>query len=201
VAILDFQTEGVAPDVRAQFETTVEEELRKAGAVVLANAAALEVVRKRLDLPDGCTFGPCIAPIGKALEADRMLDARVTADGASYTFVVSMVDGRSGMPSSQVVATCGVCTVAEALGKMAATIRALQGQAVQGLRDTGPLEPLAPARRSKALPVALTVGGLALAGGGVGLVAGTEQKSAGWVILGSGGTALLTGLFLLLSGD
>jgi hypothetical protein len=201
VAILELQTEGLATDVRAQFETTIEEELRKAGAVVLANAGVLELVRKRVELPDGCTFGPCIAAIGKALEADRLLDARVNADGASYTFVISMVDGRSGAPSAQVVATCGVCTVAEALAKMGVTIRALEGQSTAGTRDNGPIEPLAPARRSKALPLALTVGGVALTAGGIGLVAGTEQKDAGWVTIGAGGMALLTGLILLLGGD
>jgi len=202
VAILDLVTEGVAPDVRAQFETTIEEELRKAGAMVVANAAVLELVHKRLDLPDGCTFGRCIVPIAAALAADRLLDARITADGASYTYVLSLIEPQEGAPVAQVVATCGVCTVAEALGKMAGAVKALEGQALPyAARDTGPIQPMRPAPRSKALPLVLVAGGLALAAGGSALVAGTEQKEAGWVTIGSGGTALLMGLILLLTGD
>jgi hypothetical protein len=201
VAVLDLVADGVAPDVRAQFETTIEEELRKGGAIVMPNGSVLDLVKKRVDLPDGCTFGPCVAGIGKALDVDRLLDVRITADGASYSYVLSLLDARGGAPVTQIVTTCGVCTVAEALGKMAGTVKMLEGQAPAVLgRDEG-LAPMAPPRRSKVFPTFLVVAGLALAAGGTALVAGTAQDEAGFATIGAGGTAFLTGLFLLLSGD
>jgi hypothetical protein len=200
IAILDLVTEGLAPDVRAQFETTIEEELRKAGYLVVAHATVADVVAKKEDLVEGCTFGRCVAGIARALEADQLLDVRISADGASYAYVLSVVEPRYGTPIAQELSSCPVCTVAEALGKTAHAVAALDAQLrASPLRDTGVEAPRA--KKSKLAPVLLMAGGLALAGGGTAIVAGTEQKEVGWVTIGSGGTVFLTGLILLLAGD
>jgi hypothetical protein len=202
VAVLDLVTDGMAADVRAQFETLIEEQLRRSGYLVIAHATVAEAVTRRDDLVEGCAFGPCVAPIAQAVGAERLLDVRITAEGPSYSFVVSMVESAYGATVAQEAASCGVCTVTEALAKLGASIAALENQRVVARNEaTGRIVRMEPAPRSKALPIALVITGLAMTAGGTGLVAETEQKEAGWVTVGSGGTLLLTGLIMLLSGD
>jgi hypothetical protein len=201
VAILDLVTEGMSADVQGQFETTIEEELRKSGYLVVSHATTLDVIAKK-ELTEGCTFGRCVEPIGAALGVGLLLDVRISAEGPSYSFVLSLVEAKQGTPIGQVVTACPVCTVSEALGKLGGLVAALDGQSrPMLLRDTGPIVTLAPSKRSKVLPALLVAGGLAMGAGGTALVAGTEQKEAGWVTIGSGGTVFLTGLILLLTGD
>ena len=202
IAVLDLVTEGMSRDVHAQFEATIEEQLRKLGYEVVSHTATVEAISKRDDLFDGCTFGPCVKAIGRALGVERLLDVRAAAEGASYTFVVSMVGAADGAPLAQVVTNCGVCTVVEALGKMGASVTALEGQALpMRVPDTGPIVTVQRERRSKLLPILLTVGGLAIAGSGAAIVTQTDTKDPGWVSIGGGGTMFLTGLVMLIAGD
>src|SRR5262249_38739056 len=115
--------------------------------------------------------------------------------------VISMVGAADGAPMAQVVTNCGVCTVAEALHKMGATVTALEGQAVpMKAVDTAPIV-VQRERRSKLGPILMTVGGIALAGSGALVVSQTDTKDPGWVSIGSGGTLFLTGLIMLIAGD
>lgn len=202
IAVLDLVTDGMSRDVRAQFEATIEEQLRRLGYDVVSHTATVEAIAKRDDLFDGCTFGPCVKSIGRALGVERLLDVRAAAEGASYTFVVSMVGAADGAPLAQVVTNCGVCTVVEALGKMGASVTALEGQALpMRAPDTAPIVSVQRERRSKLLPILLTIGGLAIAGSGAAIVAETNTKEPGWVSIGGGGTLFLTGLVMLIAGD
>jgi hypothetical protein len=204
IAILGFSGEGVSSDVRAQFETLIEEGLRKKGYGVVTRAAALEVLTRR-ELPDSCTFGPCVALIGEALGVERVLDARISADGQSYSFVLSLVEARHGSPIDQVVGSCPVCTVSEALGRVGAGIEALekrpaaQSAPVAMHNDVQRLEPRR--KTSKLWPAILVGVGLAAVGGGALLTSQTTHDAPGWVTIGSGGTVTLTGLIWLLVGD
>jgi hypothetical protein len=204
VAILDVVIDGPSSDVAAQLETTIEEQLRRNGFEVVPHATTTEALRRHDELADGCSFGPCVAPIARALHVDRLLDIRVSADGQSYSFVISMVEGTQGAPIGQVVTSCGVCTVAEALSKMSAAVKAVDGGgAVADVRsiDNTPVVSMAPSRPSKFVPAFLIVSGLVLAGGGTAVVAGTDTHEPGWVGIGSGGTLLLTGLIMLATQD
>jgi hypothetical protein len=199
VALLDVVAEGLAPDVRAQFETIIEEALRRTGNTVISRSVTIDAVARK-ELPEGCTFGPCVAGIAQVLDADRLLDARLNAEGDSYSFVLTFVDGRSGTPLAQVVGSCPVCTVSEALNKVGASIPVLEGRAVS---DSQPLVArMAPRHpRSHALAGWLTtLAGLAAAGGGAALVALTSHDAPGWVTIGAGGAVAMTG-FVILVGD
>jgi hypothetical protein len=199
VAFVGFAAEGVPDDVRAQFETLIEEAVRKLGVLLVTRHDALEVVTQR-ELPEGCAFGPCVAAVSGALGVDRILDARIAAVGQSYSFVLTMVEGRRGTPVAQVVGTCAVCTVAEALGKVGAAVEVLEGKAVAGGASSD-LVSHNPRRRSKAAPVALTVAGVAAVGGGALVVSQTERDGLGWAAVGAGGTMALTGIIWLMSRD
>lgn len=202
IAVLDVVIDGLSGDVAAQLETTIEEQLRRNGYVVVPHATAAETIAKHDDLYEGCAFGPCVAPIARALRVDRLLDIRVSAEGQNYSFVVSMVEATHGASVGQVVTSCGVCTVAEALSKMTSAMKAIDGQVIEERTvDSTPIVTMAPPRRSKLVPALLIVSGLVLAGGGAAVVAGTDSKEPGWVGVGSGGTLLLTGLVMLATQD
>jgi hypothetical protein len=205
IAVLGFSGEGLSPDVRAQFETLIEERLARAGYAVVSHDTTQEEITRR-ELPESCAFGPCVEQIGLALGVERFLDARIGADGKTYSFVLSLVEARRGSSISQVVGTCSVCTVAEALAKVGAGIESLEGRAVAGgapggALSAGELRHVAPRRASKTWPAILLGIGLAATGTGVALVSQTTHDDAGFVTIGSGGTVALTGLAWLLLGD
>lgn len=196
-AIIGFSADGVPKDVREQFETIVEEGLRKVGYDVVNHSAVVESVTRN-ELAEGCTFGPCAVAITRSVDADRAIDASIAAEGQSYTFVISMLDGGSGAPIAQVVGSCPVCTVSEVLTKVGASIGVLEGNQKNLERPELVAREAPRRRRSKVLPVVLTVAGVAAAAGGAFLVARTAHDAPGWVTIGSGGTVALTGLILLV---
>ncbi len=196
-AILDVATDGMPVDVREQFETLIEEGLRKVGYDVVDHKTTLETIARR-ELGEGCTFGPCVVPIASALGARTIIDARVAAVGQSYSFVLSMLETRSGAAVAQVVGTCPVCTVSEALTKVRASIELLERQKNVAALPVPAARDAAPRRSSRALGGWLLAAGVAAAVGGGALVAWTEQDAPGWVTIGSGGTVALTGLILLV---
>lgn len=197
VAFVGFAAEGVSGDARDQFEILIEESLRKQGAQVVTHKDAMDTITAR-ELPEGCAFGPCVAAVSKALGVDRILDARIAADGQSYSFVLSLIEGHAGTPVAQVVGNCAVCTVAEALNKVGSAVEVLEGRAASG--EGQDLVAQKPRARSKAVPVAMTVAGAALAGGGAFLVSRDKDK-LGWAAAGAGGALVFAGLLWLLSGD
>jgi hypothetical protein len=199
VAILDLVTEGIPTDVRAQFEASIEERLRGAGYAVVTRAATVEVVGKK-DLQEGCTFGPCVSAISRALEVDQLLDVRIGAEGQSYSYVLSLIDA-GGFPVAQIADTCGVCTVAEALGKVGAAAGTIDGRPVPRYVDAAPVARVSPKRHSRTLPIMLIGAGAISATAGVALVASDGNENAGWAAVGAGGAALLAGLLVLLTGD
>jgi hypothetical protein len=202
IAILDVVIDGLGRDVAAQLEMTIEEQLRRSGYEVVPHAVTTETLSKHDELFDGCTFGPCVAGIARALRVDRLLDVRVTAEGQSYNFVVSIVEGSRGASVGQVMTGCGVCTVAEALAKMTSAMKALDGQIVATPTiDASPIVSMPPPQRSRWVPALLIVSGLVLAGGGAAVVAGTDTHEPGWVGIGSGGTLLVSGLVMLATQD
>jgi hypothetical protein len=198
LAIIGLSAEGASGDVRDQFEAAIEEGLRKVGYEVVTRSAALDVVTSR-ELPEGCVFGPCVEPIGRALRVDRFLYARIGADGQAYSFVLTLVETRLGTSVGQVVGSCPVCTVAEAVDQVRGSIDVLEGRA----GSPSPLVARTDARRPprRVAPLVLGASGLAATVVGALLVSRTTHDSPGWVTIGSGGTALLTGLIWAIAGD
>jgi hypothetical protein len=113
VAVLDSVFDGVTNVARADFEANLEESLRGAGFSVLPKDAVKGLIIKG-DVTAGCAFGPCLRAVGEALGVELALVARITADGPSFSFVLTLVDTASGVPVAQVSDTCAVCTFDEA---------------------------------------------------------------------------------------
>jgi len=113
VAVLDSIIDGVPASARPGFELNLEESLRGAGFTVLPQTTVKNLLLKS-DATAGCSFGPCLRSVGKALGVELALVVRISADGPSFTFVLTLVDTLSGAPVAQVSDTCAVCTFDEA---------------------------------------------------------------------------------------
>jgi hypothetical protein len=189
VAVLDSIIDGVPASARPGFQLNLEESLRGAGFTVLPQATVRNLLLKS-DATAGCSFGPCLRAVGKALGVELALVVRISADGPSFTFVLTLVDTRSGAPVAQVSDTCAVCTFDEA--SSAATIAVVDlGMKYRDARD----EAVTAARlvehdqhRRRQRHIATWVlAGLTVAAGGAAtyvLAARDDHRSLGWGLAG-----------------
>lgn len=205
VAVLAVETEGVPEDARASFAASLEDGLRGAGFEVVPHARVEDAIDSGA-LPVGCVFGPCLRDAAKALGAELVLVARVTASGPSFTFVLSLVSTTTGAPVAQVSDACAVCTFDEA--SSAATLAAVElaaqaqgtlpakGIEAPGRGDGGPA-PRRPSGRARRLAWWMTGVGTAAIVVGAFLV-GADRDEAGWATLGAGGGLGVAGLTLFV---
>lgn len=120
---------GASEDVRSRFAGVFEDGLRAAGFEVTAHAETLRRLARNY-IPEGCSFGPCMTVVGKAIGTRLALVARVAAEGSSYAFVMTLVDTATGTPVAQASEACAVCTLDEAVATATKGVVALgKGQA------------------------------------------------------------------------
>ncbi len=145
VGILSIDTGGVSGTTAEQFETQVEEALEGVGRRLVRRKA----LRDRLQgsgYLEGCYFGPCLTVLRVASGVPLALVARFQGEGSSYSFVITLVDTKTGLPTAQVAQTCPVCTVDEAITTATlATIKLLNGGedivvATSAIKGTLPIE-------------------------------------------------------------
>ena len=196
VAVLDSIIDGVPASARPSFEQNLEDSLRGAGFTVLPKATVKNLLLKS-DAPPGCSFGPCLRAVGKALDVELALVVRISADGPSFTFVLTLVDTASGAPVAQVSDTCAVCTFDEA--SSAATLAIVDlGMRYRDNRDRSVLAENAAARerkRERLHASTWVMAGLTLVVGGTAaylLLARDDSDAAGWAAVG-GATGLAIG--------
>jgi hypothetical protein len=193
VAVLDSVFDGVPGNARADFEANLEESLRGAGFTVLPKETVKGLLVKS-DAVAGCAFGPCLKAVGKALGVELALVSRISADGASFSFVLTLVDTATGVPVAQVSDTCAVCTFDEA--SSAATLAVVDlGTRYQEWRG-GKSEPASPMKEpAKGRQHTWILGGLTVVAGGLAaylLVSGSDDVE-NWGFAAAGGA---TGLAL-----
>jgi hypothetical protein len=164
---------------------------------VVTRQEALEVITRR-ELPEGCAFGPCVSAVATPLGVDQILDVRVGAVGQSYSFVLTLVEGKSGAPLAQVVGSCAVCTVAEALTKVADAVAVLEGGRNE---PSSNLVAHKPPGASPVPPILVTALGAAGVGASALLVSRSDRDALGWTVAGAGGALVLTGVTWLLLRD
>lgn len=114
VGILSIDTSGVSGATAEQFETQVEEALEGVGR----HSVSRQALRERLqgsEFLEGCYFGPCLTALRVASGVPLVLVARFQGEGSSYSFVITLIDTKTGMFTAQVAETCPVCTVDEAI--------------------------------------------------------------------------------------
>ena len=127
VGILSVQTSGVSKTVAGQFELELEESLGEGGFRLIDR----ETLRERLvdsDYVEGCTFGPCLSEVRAATGVPLVLVAHIEKVGSSFNLVITLIDTKTGMYTSQVAQPCEVCTIDEAVKTATlATIALIKG--------------------------------------------------------------------------
>jgi hypothetical protein len=188
VAVLDSIIDGVPASARPGFQQNLEESLRGAGFTVLPQATVRNLLLKS-DATAGCSFGPCLRGVGKALGVELALVVRISADGPSFTFVLTLVDTMSGAPVAQVSDTCAVCTFDEA--SSAATIAVVDlGMKYRDARDEAAAVAKVMAAKERARrrhAATWLLAGLTVVAGGAAayfLLARDDRDSLGWAAAG-----------------
>ncbi len=186
VGILSIDTSGVSGATAEQFETQVEEALEGVGRHSVGRKALRERLRGS-EFMEGCYFGPCLTALRVASGVPLVLVARIQGEGSSYSFVITLVDTKTGMFTAQVAQSCPVCTVDEAI--MTATLATIallnptsdsadgseNGVAIAATNTSGN-QPTSPK------PKSITIG---------------PVRTAGWLFLGVGIAAAAAGGYFL----
>lgn len=180
VGILSIETRGVSDVVAGQFEAEVEEALDGVGV----QSVGRDALRKKLEgsvFMEGCLFGPCLNTLRNATGIPIVLVANIQGNGSSYNFVISLIDTRTGSPTSQVSQNCAVCTIEEAISTATlTTISLLMGTGdTKTSADVTLLQQAASGKR----------------------VASSKRllRRSGLVFLGVGAVAVLSGVYLMSS--
>ena len=203
---MSVETHGVSATVASQFEQELEESLGDGGLRLIDR----ETLRSRLvdsDYVEGCNFGPCLAALRAATGVPLVLVARIEKVGSSFKFVITLIDSKTGMFTSQVAQPCEVCTIDEAVGTATlATIALINGT---GGAEVSEFSSSAAAttdldRKSKPLKRTLKRTGLIFLGAGIiggGLAAyfwKTDKDDAMLLSASAGGAFVTSGTTMLL---
>lgn len=201
VGILSIETRGVSKLVAGQFEREVEEALSNGGL----RSVDRETLRERLsssDYIEGCTFGPCLSVLRTSLGVPLALVARLDRVGSSYNVVITIIDTKTGMFTSQVAQPCEVCTIEEAISTatvaMIALINGTGGAEVSEFSSSAAsTTDLRSYRKSKPIKNTIRRTGLIFLGAGIlgGGLAGyfwKKDNDTGMLLSGAGGAAFIT---------
>ena len=142
VGILQVDVVGVSETAAEIFESSLEDGLGNAGFNVAKRVRMRELLRPS-GFIEGCTFGPCLQKIFEITGVKLVLVARITGVGKNFTYLVTLVDTRTGALAAQETDTCAVCTVDEAVATASMAVIGL----VTGAGKSG-VEPDTPATAS-----------------------------------------------------
>ena len=126
VAVLDVHVDGVAPEVAAQFQSSLEAQVDTKHYWLAPRARVHELMANSTRWTDGCVVGSCLLEVKTQTGADVVLLAALTGSGTSFGFVVTLVRTDTGRVLAQEAQRCDVCTVNEVLAQSTlATIKLL----------------------------------------------------------------------------
>lgn len=139
IGILHVATEGVSSAAGAKFEESVADGLGLVGYKV-AKTRPIRDYLARSDYTEGCFFGPCLREVFITTRIRLVLVARIQGEGTSYSYVISLLDTRTGELTAQISSDCVPCTTDEAIGTATtATIALVRGDAGAGAEVADPL--------------------------------------------------------------
>ncbi|RMH44427.1 MAG: hypothetical protein D6689_02405 [Deltaproteobacteria bacterium] len=114
IGILDVEVVGVSDTAAEMFEASLETGLGNAGFRVAKRERMRELLEPSGYIP-GCRFGPCLKTVYDVTGVRLVLVARITGIGKNFSYLVTLVDTRTGLHTAQDTDECPVCTVDEAV--------------------------------------------------------------------------------------
>lgn len=202
IGVLAVETSGVSETAGDKFEQSVEETLSDVGRrVVRSKWIAAKLARS--DYVAGCTFGPCMKEVRRAIGLERVLVARIEGAGQSYSVVVSLIDTEDGRLVSQVAQSCPVCTVEEAISTATLAVVELVNEKTEAaVAPAAAVDVEARARMERKQRHVRRAGwaflAVGLIAGGVGAYLVSQDEEAGAPTVGAGGGLAVAGLATLL---
>lgn len=216
VGILDVR--GPTPADEATFERSLEDQLDTNTYWLAPRAIMRERLRNSTKWTEGCMVHFCLQEVKVQTNAQLVILAALTGAGTSFGFVVTVLRTDTGKVVAQETERCDVCTFNETMATaVLATIRLLNSvpdklpdEAAEqsatldlAVRNAvGPLEKkLAALEKSKPgsrrLGIALTLVGLAVAGGGAAWYFLDDKNKMGLATATGGGGLAVGGIGVL----
>lgn len=216
VGILDVR--GPTPGDEATFERNLEDQLDTNTFWLAPRAIMRERLRNSTKWTEGCVVHHCLQEVKVQTNAQLVILAALTGSGTSFGFVVTVLRTDTGKVVAQETERCDVCTFNETMNAaVLATIRLLTGvpdklpdEAAEQVAtvDLAVRNALAPVEKKlaaaekrpnlKALGIALTLVGLAVAGGGAAWYFADDKNKSGLITAAGGGGLAVGGIGILV---
>jgi hypothetical protein len=212
IGILDVRVDGVAPEVAAQFQANLEQQLDTKLFWLVPRNRMHELMANSTKWAEGCLVGMCLREIRTQTRADLVLLVAMSGAGTSFGWTVTLVRTDTGRVLSQDSSRCDVCTVNEAVtGATLATLKLLNDVPDklpdQATEETaaynlllkpirGHVRELEHERRRVGLTLSIT--GLVVAAAGVALYkTGSSNRDVGEITAAAGGGIAGSGVIVL----
>ena len=215
IGILDVR--GPTPADETTFEKNLEDQLDANTYWLGPRAIMRERLRNSTKWTEGCVVHHCLQEVKVQTNAELVILAALTGSGTSFCFVVTVLRTDTGKVVAQESERCDVCTFNETMSAaVAATIKLLHGipaklpdeTAQQGAavelavqNAVKPLEQKLAASKqgngSRGVGIALTLVGLAVAGGGAAWYFLDDKNEMGLATATGGGGLALGGIGVL----
>jgi hypothetical protein len=210
VGILELKVEGVPPEIAAQFESNLAEQVDLKHFWVAPQQRLHALMANSTHWTEGCLVGKCLREVKVQTGADLVLLAALTGSGTSFGYVVTLVRTDTGNVLDQKTDRCDVCTVNEALAAAtAATVKLLNdvpdrlpdpaGAAavrVATATHTGDAAVAHHHSHTRAVGATLAIVGLVVGGVGAAMYA-TNHSTPGTAMLAAGGGVAASGVLVL----
>jgi hypothetical protein len=112
IAILELRSKEMPPVLLETVQARLNEALKAEGYKIVSEEEVAKKMRE-INVPPGCTLGPCLSRIGRALFAERALFGGISSQGSSYDLVLTMMETGGGSVLAQVTGRCEVCNYKE----------------------------------------------------------------------------------------
>ncbi len=157
VAILDVHTEGVPPEVDAQFQKDLDAQADSKHYWLAPRAQVKERMANSTKWTEGCYVGGCLHEVKTQTGAEIVLLAALTGSGTSFGSVITLVRTDTGHVISQASERCDVCTLNEAMATATLSAVKLLSELPETLPDDHEGERLAVDSATKPLEDKLAV--------------------------------------------
>jgi hypothetical protein len=210
VGILELKVEGVPPELAAQVERNLAEQVDLKHFWVAPQQRLHALMANSTHWTEGCLVGKCLREVKVQTGADLVLLAALTGSGTSFGYVVTLVRTDTGNVLDQKTDRCDVCTVNEALAAATAATVKLLNDVPEQLPDPAGVAAarVATATRTdgpavehghshtRAVGTTLAIAGLVVGGVGAALYA-TNHTTPGTAMIAAGGGVLASGVLVL----